>query len=41
MVVTTLIVFLVLDAAWIYYAIKTAPVLDDEEAYAVSEHDSL
>ena len=31
MLVTTLIVFLVLDAAWILYAMKTAPIVEDEE----------
>lgn len=33
MLITTLIVFLLLDVAWILYAMKTAPVIDDENAY--------
>lgn len=41
MVVTMLVVFLVLDAAWIFYAMKTAPVVDDEEAYSLNETDPL
>lgn len=37
MVVTALIVFLVLDVAWIWYAMKTAPVMEEEELCTCSE----
>lgn len=41
MLVVTLIVFLILDAAWILYAMKTAPVIDDEEVEFVADNNSL
>jgi hypothetical protein len=31
MFVTTLIIFLVLDIAWIAYAIKTAPAVEEDD----------
>lgn len=40
MFVTTLVIFLLLDVAWIAYAMKTAPVIDDEEAYFDSEEET-
>ena len=37
MVVTILIGFLIFEAAWVVYAMKTAPIIDDEEVSALEE----
>lgn len=36
MLVTTIIIALILDVAWIAYAMANAPIVDDEDNFIVS-----